>query len=315
MHDMAAGFKLAWAINGGLNRNIRVDNLRVYNAGTALLVHSTDNFIMTNSVLCARGGSDRFQHSAYISGDTSDFLFDNVAFKNSSGGGIHLYNGHDDKAAPQDIEFRNSVVDNVRTGMYIFSGSRDITFSGLTMTNYARAFEVWDSSNIDMQNIAISGQTQTFGANIGYAFHIRNSSDINISDVAIDGTGKAGQVFVMSRTTSNINICSVNVLNLNNNQFVFANVGSLIRNFVVQNCNVEWKNTSWHRISLRGVGSDAIFRNNTFINNGREIRSLSFNTQGTNVLLKNNSYTGFARISHPQDHATLLNNIRLPQTN
>jgi len=313
MHNMAAGFKLTWAVNGGLNRNIKVDNLRVYNAGTALLVHSTDNFIMTNSILCARGGSGRFQHSAYISGDTSNFLFDNVAFKNSSGGGIHLYNGHDDKAAPQNIEFRNSVIDNVRTGLYIFSGSKDITISDLTMTNYARAFEIWDSSNIDIQNVAISRQTQVFGSDIGYGFHIRNSSDINISDVAINGDDKVGQVFLMSRTTSNINISSVKVNGLNNNQFVFANVGSLIRKVVVKNSTVEWTNTSWHRISLRGVGSDAIFRNNTFINKGREARSLSFNTLGTNVLLENNSYKGFARISHPWDHATLLNNIRLPQ--
>jgi len=315
MHNMAAGFKLTQAINGGLNRNITVDNLKVFNAGMALLVHSTQNFVMTNSVLCGNGGSSRFQHSAYISGDTSNFLFDNVEFINSTGSGIHLYNGYSDKAAPQNIVFRNSVVDNVRTGAYIFSGSRDITISNLTMTNYARAFEIWDSSNIDMQNIAISSQTQAFGSDIGYGFHIRNSSDINISDIDIDGKGKVGQVFVMSRTNSNINICSVNASGLNNNQFVFANVGSLVRNVVVQNSTVEWNNTSWHRISLRGVGSDAIFRNNSFINKGREIRSLSFNTAGTNVLLKNNSYTGFTRISHTHCHSRLYNNIRLLQAN
>jgi len=313
IHNMAAGFKLTWAVNGELNRNITVDNLKVYNAGTALLVHSTENFTMTNSVLDAGGGTGRFQHSSYISGDTSNFLFENVRFVNSSGGGIHLYNSYCDKAPPQNMVFKNSIIDNVRTGVYLFSGSREITISGIDITNYSRAFEIWDSSEITINNVALSRQNRRFESETRYGFHLRNATDIDISNININGEGKEGRVFLMSRNTSNVRVSSLYANKLNQNQLAFANVGSLLRNIIFEDSTVVWNRATWHRISLRGVGSNAIFRNNRFINKGHEVLSLCYNLEGTNVVLENNLYMGFSRIAHPWDRSRLLNNARLSQ--
>jgi hypothetical protein len=165
--------------------------------------------------------------------------------------------------------------------------------------------------------VDIRQQGRSLSHNHRSAFSLFRLIDSNVTDINIDGTGKTGQLFVIEGA-SNVRITSVNAHSLNNNSLIFANTTSLVRNLVFENSRIEWSNPTIARISLRGNGSDAIFRNNTFINRGNPISSLSYNRPGTNVSFQNNTMFGFDTIPHPTCQSrtiNYLNNTRIFQIN
>ena len=165
MDDMYDGLKFGAATNGVLNFNINIDNLQIYNSRTPLLMLATKDFVLSNSVLDANGGKTYFLHSAYIGGDTSNLLFDNVRFANSPGGGIHIYNGHTTKKAAENVVVQNSTFDNTRVGAYVYSGASNITFKNTTVVNTGLAFKILNASKVNINNVNISKQKYNDGSN------------------------------------------------------------------------------------------------------------------------------------------------------
>lgn len=315
MDDMVVGLKFGWANNGLVNRNITLDNLDISDSGIALLIHSTDNLTMRNSRLCGRNGDSTRDHALYISGDTSNFLFENVKFENSNGGGIHLYNDYPDKAPPTNMTFRNSTVNNVWAAAYVYSGARNVTFDGMQLSNYVRGFEIKYTYNLNISNVNISQQRPQATELNAFGFEIHDMQNSRISNITIDGARKVGPIFVFGGNVNGLEISSVNAFNLNNNHFVLSNRDSLIRSMLVTNNRVTWLNTTTNRIGLRGVGSDAIFRSNAFINLGPQISSLIQNSAGTNVLVENNTFFGISRLTSSRDTSISRNNTRLTTLN
>ncbi|MDP2842420.1 MAG: glycosyl hydrolase family 28-related protein, partial [Acetobacterium sp.] len=215
MDNMYDGLKLGAASNGVLNNNINIDNLQIYNSRTPLLMLATKDFVMSNSVLDANGGKTYFLHAAYIGGDTSNLLFNNVKFANSPGGGIHIYNGHTTKKAAQDIVVENSTFENNRVGAYVYSGASNITFSNNTVTNTGLAFKILSVSNVNINNVDISQQKYNDGSN--GAFYIAYASTSQISDVTVDGAGMTGNLFDFGENVSDLTVSRLQVKNFPDN--------------------------------------------------------------------------------------------------
>ena len=306
MNNMYDGLKLGESINGNQNQDIIINNLEVYNTRTPLIMSSTNKFLISNSVLDANGGNTAWLHSAYIGGDTFDIKFDNVNFMNSPGGGIHIYNGYKDQMPAQNIIVKDSKIDNCRVGAYIFSGANDISFLNVTIINSGLAFKINDATDISIRNINISNQKFNKDSNGG--FSLNHFSNSKISDIEIDCEGMKGILFGLGEKVNDVEISNLKAINMEDVSF-FKTASKSVKNLVVQNSTFEWINVSNYGIEFAGSGSEAIFRNNKFINKGNIYDSVANNLEGTNILLENNLYSGFKSLTNKNDYSKSFNNL------
>jgi len=305
LNNFRKGLQLAWGAGGRFNRNISIDNLQVHSAGTAFYANTTENLVMTNSLLDASAGSSIWLHSAYISADTRNFLFDNVQFLNSSGGGITIGSSYQNKSHARDITVRNSIVDNVRVGVFVntlFDNSDvNVEISNVDITNYGEgAFSMWDVSNVRINDVNISNRITSFDnvAPSNFVFALNEVSNIQISNIELDATGLRDRVFVFGNLVSDITISTINAFNLQNNTAImFSNFVRIVSNLVLENSRFEsLSGARLGTISLRGTGSNATFRNNAFVNRGGLRDGVLANAVGVSTTSESNSLVGFTNL-------------------
>lgn len=287
MENMYIGIKLDAAKNGDKSEQISIDNLNIYNSRTPLFITSTTNLKMTNSVLDASGGATKFLHSAYIRGDTKDLEFNNVQFVNSPGGGIHIFNSNEEMAAPENMKFIDCKIENTKVGIYIYSGASDIYVSNLNMKNVELPFKINSAVRVNMEKIEISNSSAV-SQPVGL-FNIENISESQFSNVTYDGKGMTGFLFDIGSKVNDLTFSELSVSGLNDVGLLYGSSES-IENLVIENSSFEWSSVKAPLIKFESAGSNAILRDNQFINNGSK---MAFNTTDTNITLENNKFTGF----------------------
>jgi len=319
MDNLSTGLKLGWGTNNQKNTNVTVDNLNVYNAGTALLMSSTVNFTMTNSVLDASAGRTRWLHSAYIDADNDNLYFNNVKFINSPGNAVTIGTSWLDRSASVNITFENSLFENSRLGFGVFGSSpaisKNITLLNSKIRNTGLPVVISQSTGIHIRNVDIS--VQKLDTDASGIFHISNTNNVRISDVTVNAQGFTNGVFAFREVVDDVIISRANIVNIPNIRTFFnisvnnpatnVFVNDKTTNVLVENSRFEWANITMPRITFPGLGSSVTFRNNHFINHGVVAPSLSNNPVGTNIVLDGNFHSGFTSLSHPSDHATIIN--------
>ncbi|OFV72449.1 glycosyl hydrolase family 28-related protein [Acetobacterium wieringae] len=308
MDSMYVGLKMGQS--GSLrNQGISVSNLRIDNSGMPIQISGTNDFTMVDSILNSSDGGTKWLHSAYIRGDNSNFYFRNVEFNNASGGGIAVAGNEKYPTAPDHIVFENCRVKNSVVGMHINTGANNVTIRGLTIEGSSLGFKIADANNLSINDVNISGSIPST-TDIG-AFSIGNSYQSNIANVTVDSTGMTGALLWFIGEVKDTNISGMNVTNVNMIPLISANSASKTTNVVVENSSFKYNNIDKYGISFRGVGSQAIIRNNTFTNSGTTYSYLIYNPEGTNVQVSDNSYSGFKRLNSSSDFSIATNNFNL----
>jgi hypothetical protein len=294
---------------GTRNQGIAVSNLKIDNTGMPVQVSGTNDFTMTDSILNANAGGTKWLHAAYIRGDNSNFLFRNVEFNNAPGGGINVAGNEKFPTPPDHIVFENCRVKNSVVGMHINTGANNVSISGLTIEGSSLAFKIADANNLSIKDVNISGSIPST-TDLG-AFIISNSYQANLSNITVDSTGMAGALFWLIGEVKDTNISGMNVTNIEKIPLISANSSSKTTNVVVENSSFKYKSIDKYGIGFRGVGSQAIIRNNTFTNSGATYSYLIYNPEGTNVQVADNSYSGFQRLNSSSDFSVATNNFNL----
>lgn len=312
MDDMYNGLKLGASLNGVDNYNVKINNLQIINSSTPLLMGATNGFTMTDSILDAGAGNSHWLHSAYIDWGNTNLLFENTKFINSPGSGVNVGAGDESKKAPTAIKFENCSIENSNRGFNIYDSSV-VTVSNTSIKKCNLAFSLSNASNVTIDNVNISeAKTDVANSNIASdkgAFAISNTSNTTITNVTVDANGMGGSLFELMNKTDNITISNMNAKNMDDIGFFYNN--SLSNNFIVEKSNFEWTNISNPRLSFRGSGANATFRNNTFINKGNLYLAIADNYAGTSIKLENNSYSGFKSLSYSEDYSVTQNNLNL----
>ena len=308
MDSMYVGLKMGQS-GDTRNQGIAVSNLKIDNTGMPVQVSGTNDFTMTDSILNANAGGTKWLHAAYIRGDNSNFLFRNVEFNNAPGGGVNVAGNEKFPTPPDHIVFENCRVKNSVVGMHINTGANNVSISGLTIEGSSLAFKIADANNLSIKDVNISGSIPST-TDLG-AFIISNSYQANLSNVTVDSTGMAGALFWLIGEVKDTNISGMNVTNIEKIPLISANSSSKTTNVVVENSSFKYKSIDKYGIGFRGVGSQAIIRNNTFTNSGATYSYLIYNPEGTNVQVADNSYSGFQRLNSSSDFSVATNNFNL----
>lgn len=290
MENMYIGIKLDASKNGDLCERISINKLEIINSRTPLFITSTKKFKMTNSILDAAGGATKFLHAAYIRGDTSDIEFDHVAFLNSPGGGVHLYNSNSDMASPENIRVINSTIENSKVGVYIYSGAKDILITNLTMKNIELPFKVNSAVRVTINKIKISNNPDV-NEPIGL-FNINKISESRITSVTVDGIGMSGYLFNIGSDINELLVSELKVTNLYNVGLMYS-TSDKIENLIFENSSIQWTSAKGSLLRFKSGVSNVILRDNQFVNNGKEASSEMFKTTNPYVILEDNSYNGF----------------------
>lgn len=145
------------------------------------------------------------------------------------------------------------------------------------------------------------------------SFSICDSSNTTITNVTVDANGMGGSLFELKNKVENITITNLNATNMNDIGFFYNN--SVTKNFIVEKSNFEWINITDLRLSFRGLGANAIFRENTFINKGNSYLAIADNYAITKISLENNTYSGFESLDYPEDYSITHNNLNLDSGN
>jgi hypothetical protein len=308
MDSMYVGIKMG---QSGSTRNtgITISNLKIDKSGMPIQISGTNNFTMTDSVLNSSEGGTKWLHSAYIRGDNSHFYFGNVEFNNASGGGIAVAGNDKFPTAPDHIVFENCRIKNSVVGMHINTGANNVTIRGLSIEGSSLGFKIVNANNLSINDVDISGAIPST-SDIG-AFSIGNSSQSNISNVTVDSTGMAGALFWLIGEVKDTNISGMDVTNVDKIPLISANSASKTTNVVVENSNFKYKSIDKYGIGFRGVGSQAVLRNNTFTNSGTAYSYLIYNPEGTSIQVSDNSYSGFQRLNASSDFSVVANNFNL----
>ncbi|PKL31252.1 hypothetical protein CVV43_03260 [Candidatus Saccharibacteria bacterium HGW-Saccharibacteria-1] len=312
MDNMYNGLKFNYSDKMILNNNIAIDGLNIYNSRTPIYADGTNNFNIKNSVLDAGGGATHWLHCVYISADTDNFVFDNVTFKNSPGGGVTIGSSYPERSNPKNITIKNSKIENCNRGFNIY-GASDVEVLNVNISRCNLGFVSHDGDNISVDNLSINNATQTVspsGSNNKGAFELGNTTNSIIKNIIIDSAGMAGSLFNIEERIQKMTISSVAVNNMEGIRF-FETASSLISDFKVENSSFEWDSITTRRINFRTAGASAIFKNNMFINNGPRFDSLAYNEDGTNILLIDNRYSGFNLLAYVHEFSRLTNNLNL----
>lgn len=312
MDNMYNGLKFNYSDKMILNNNIAIDGLNIYNSRTPIYADGTNNFNIKNSVLDAGGGATHWLHCVYISADTDNFVFDNVTFKNSPGGGVTIGSSYPERSNPKNITIKNSKIENCNRGFNIY-GASDVKVLNVNISRCNLGFVSHDGDNISVDNLSINNATQTVspsGSDNKGAFELGNTTNSIIKNIIIDSAGMAGSLFNIEERIQKMTISSVAVNNMEDIRF-FETSSSLISDFKVENSSFEWDSITTRRINFRTAGASAIFKNNMFINNGSRFDSLVYNEDGTNILLIDNRYSGFNSLAYVNEFSRLTNNLNL----
>ncbi|PKM71124.1 MAG: hypothetical protein CVU92_10050, partial [Firmicutes bacterium HGW-Firmicutes-17] len=143
------------------------------------------------------------------------------------------------------------------------------------------------------------------------AFSIGNSYQSSISNVTVDSAGMAGALFWFIGEVKDTNISGMNVTNVDKIPLISANSASKTTNVVVENSNFKYKSIDKYGIGFRGVGSQAVLRNNSFTNTGASYSYLIYSPEGTQIQVSDNSYSGFQRLNSSSDFSVATNNFNL----
>jgi len=312
MDNMYNGLKLNASDNGTVNVNVKMDNMQIYNSRTPVYADGTNGFYMTNSVLDAGGGATHWLHCVYISADTNDFVFDNVQFKNSPGGGMTIGSSYPDRADPVNITIKNSSIENCNRGFNIY-GASNVTATNVDVTKCNLGLAIHGGTNINLNDLRITNATQTkslSGSDNKGAFEISDTYQSKFSDITIDAAGMAGSLFNLEDKIQNLTLSEFTVTNMEDIRFIEPTSNS-INNLTVENSKFEWSSITTRRINFRAAGSSAVFRNNVFTNKGNAFDSLVYNESGTDILLENNSYSGFKTLEYIDEYSKTNNNLNL----
>lgn len=312
MDNMYNGLKLNASDNGTVNVNVQMDNMQIYNSRTPVYADGTNGFYMTNSVLDAGGGATHWLHCVYISADTNDFVFDNVQFKNSPGGGMTIGSSYPDRADPKNITIKNSSIENCNRGFNIY-GASNVTATNVDVTKCNLGLAIHGGTNINLSDIRITNATQTqslSGSDNKGAFEISDTYQSKFSDITIDAAGMAGSLFSLENQIQNLTLSEIVVTNMEDIRF-FETASNSVNNLIVENSKFEWSSITTRRINFRTAGASAVFRNNVFINKGNAFDSLVYNESGTDIVLENNSYSGFKSLEYIDEYSKTSNNLNL----
>lgn len=312
MDNMYNGLKLNYSDKMILNNNIAIDGLDIYNSRTPIYADGTNNFNIKNSILDAGGGATHWLHCVYISADTDNFVFDNVTFRNSPGGGVTIGSSYPERSNPKNITIKNSKIENCNRGFNVY-GASNIEVLNVNISRCNLGFVSHDGDNISVDNLSISNATQTVspsGSNNKGAFELGNTINSIIKNINIDSAGMAGSLFNIEERIQRMTISSAVVNNMEDIRF-FETTSSLISDFKVENSSFEWDSITTRRINFRTAGASAIFKNNMFINNGPSFDSLAYNEDGTDILLIDNRYSGFNSLAYAHEFSRLINNLNL----
>ncbi|UYO61321.1 hypothetical protein LNN31_11035 [Acetobacterium wieringae] len=308
MDSMYVGLKMGQS-GSSRNQGVTVSNLKIDKTGMPIQISGTNNLTMTDSILNANDGGTKWLHAAYIRGDKSNFLFRNVEFNNAPGGGIAVAGNEKFPTPPDHIVFENCRVKNSVVGMHINTGANNVTVKGLTITGSGLGFKIADANSLTISDVNISGAKPTT-TDIG-AFSIGNSYQASISNVTVDSTGMAGALYWFIGEVKDTTISGMNVTNVNKIPLISASSTSKTTNVVVENSSFQYSSIDKYGIGFRGVGSQAVLRNNTFTNSGASYSYLIYNPEGTQVQVSNNSYSGFQRLNSSSDFSVATNNFNL----
>lgn len=308
MDSMYVGLKMGQS-GATRNQGITVSNLKIDNTGMPVQVSGTNDFTMSDSILNANAGGTKWLHAAYIRGDNSNFRFTNVEFNNAPGGGIAVAGNEKFPTAPDHIVFENCRVKNSVVGMHINTGANNVSISGLTIEGSSLGFKIADANNLNINNVNISGAIPST-TDIG-AFIIGNSYQAKISNVTVDSTGMAGALFWLIGEVKDTTVSGMNAANINKIPVISANSASKTTNVVIENSNFKYNSIDKYGIGFRGVGSQAVLRNNTFTNSGATFSYLIYNPEGTSIQISDNSYSGFQRLNASSDFSVASNNFNL----
>ncbi|URN82943.1 glycosyl hydrolase family 28-related protein [Acetobacterium wieringae] len=308
MDSMYVGLKMGQS-GSSRNQGVTVSNLKIDKTGMPIQISGTNNLTMTDSILNANDGGTKWLHAAYIRGDNSNFLFRNVEFNNAPGGGIAVAGNEKFPTPPDHIVFENCRVKNSVVGMHINTGANNVTVKGLTITGSGLGFKIADANSLTISDVNISGAKPTT-TDIG-AFSIGNSYQASISNVTVDSTGMAGALYWFIGEVKDTTISGMNVTNVNKIPLISASSTSKTTNVVVENSSFQYSSIDKYGIGFRGVGSQAVLRNNTFTNSGASYSYLIYNPEGTQVQVSNNSYSGFQRLNSSSDFSVATNNFNL----
>ena len=308
MDSMYVGLKMGQS-GSARNQGITVSNLKIDKTGMPIQVSGTNDLTMTDSILNANDGGTKWLHAAYIRGDNSNFLFRNVEFNNAPGGGIAVAGNEKFPTPPDHIVFENCRVKNSVVGMHINTGANNVTVKGLSITGSGLGFKIADANNLSISDVSINGAKPTT-TDIG-AFSIGNSYQSSIANVTVDASGMAGALFWMIGEVKDTNITGMNVTNVDKIPLISANSVSKTTNVVVENSSFKYNSIDKYGIGFRGVGSQAVLRNNTFTNSGATYSYLIYNPEGTNIQVTDNSYSGFQRLNSSSDFSVATNNFNL----
>nr|WP_320025664.1 glycosyl hydrolase family 28-related protein [uncultured Acetobacterium sp.] len=308
MDSMYVGVKMGQS-GSQRNQGITVSNLKINNTGMPIQVSGTNDLIMTDSILNANAGGTKWLHAAYIRGDNSNFLFRNVEFNNAPGGGIAVAGNEKFPTPPDHIVFENCRVKNSVVGVHINTGANNVSITGLTIEGSGLAFKIADANNLNIKDVNIRGAVPST-TDLG-AFSIGNSFQSTISNVTVDSTGMAGAMFWFIGEVKDTNISGMNVTNMEKIPLISASSASKTTNVVLENSSFEYNNIDKYGIGFRGVGSQAVLKNNTFTNSGAAYSYLIYNPEGTNIQVSDNSYQGFQRLNSSSDFSVATNNFNL----
>ncbi|MEL7660045.1 glycosyl hydrolase family 28-related protein [Acetobacterium wieringae] len=308
MDSMYVGLKMGQS-GSSRNQGVTVSNLKIDKTGMPIQISGTNNLTMTDSILNANDGGTKWLHAAYIRGDNSNFLFRNVEFNNAPGGGIAVAGNEKFPTPPDHIVFENCRVKNSVVGMHINTGANNVTVKGLTITGSGLGFKIADANSLTISDVNISGAKPTT-TDIG-AFSIGNSYQASISNVTVDSTGMAGALYWFIGEVKDTTISGMNVTNVNKIPLISASSTSKTTNVVVENSSFQYSSIDKYGIGFRGVGSQAVLRNNTFTNSGASYSYLIYNPEGTQIQVSNNSYSGFQRLNSSSDFSVATNNFNL----
>lgn len=312
MYDMYNGLKLGASLTGRDNLDVKIDNLNVINSSTPLLMGQTNGFTMTNSTLDADAGNSHWLHSAYIDWGNTNVLFDNVKFINAPGAGVSIGDSYEDRADPSHIVIKNSLIENANRGFNLY-GTTNVGVHNVEIKKCNLAFSIHDAKLIDISKVSISESKTdiangTIAPDMG-AFQLDEAHQTNIRDITINADTMGGSLFTLKNKNEHINISNLSVVNMNDIGFFYNN--SQTASFVVELSNFEWTKITNPRLSFRGYGASAVFRNNNFKNKGSQYLAVADNYTGTSISLNNNSYSGFSSLAYSSDYSKTLNNLNL----
>ncbi|MBC3888866.1 hypothetical protein GH810_11130 [Acetobacterium paludosum] len=309
MDNMYVGLKMGSQSNELRNKGVQISNLKIDNSGMPIQIAGTNDFTMIDSVLNSSDGGTKWLHSAYIRGNNSNFTFKNDAFNNASGGGITVGGDPRYETAPENMTFENCTAKNNTIGVIINEGAKDISISGLAIAGSSLAFKINDVYNVSVDNVDISGSKPT--TRDQGAFVMGGINQSTLSNISIDASGMTGYLFSFAGNITDLGISHVDVVNLGNIPLISACSTTVTKNLIVEESSFVYTNIASTGISFRGVGSDAIIRNNTFANTGSSYSFLMNNVQGTNIQATDNHYSGFTRLNNSKDYSIVANNLNL----